>query len=82
MFDLNLQAHLILLIDRGRSKLKPDHSSLADEFRPTRWSVVLLSAQSEARDHEPRSLPCAGSTGIRFMRLFGGEDTILRTRKI
>ena len=50
MFDLNLQAHLILLIDRGRSKLKPDHSSLADaaEFRPTRWSVVLLSAQSEA----------------------------------
>jgi RNA polymerase sigma factor (sigma-70 family) len=30
--------------------LKPDHSSLADaaEFRPTRWSVVLLSAQSKA----------------------------------
>jgi RNA polymerase sigma factor (sigma-70 family) len=29
--------------------LKPDHSSLADaaEFRPTRWSVVLLSAQSK-----------------------------------
>src|ERR1700722_10832386 len=50
MFDLNLQAHLILLVDRGRSKLKPDHSSLADaaEFRPTRWSMVLLSAQSEA----------------------------------
>src|SRR5260370_7214352 len=50
MFDLNLQAHLIFLIDRGRSKLKPDHSSLADaaEFRPTRWSVVLLSAQSKA----------------------------------
>jgi RNA polymerase sigma factor (sigma-70 family) len=38
------------LIDRGRSQLKPDHSSLADaaEFRPTRWSVVLLSAQSKA----------------------------------
>jgi RNA polymerase sigma-70 factor (ECF subfamily) len=50
MFDLNLQAHLILSIDRGRSQLKPDHSSLADaaEFRPTRWSVVLLSAQSKA----------------------------------
>jgi RNA polymerase sigma factor (sigma-70 family) len=49
MFDLNLQAHLILLIDCGRSVLKPDHSSLADaEFRPTRWSVVLLSAQSKA----------------------------------
>jgi RNA polymerase sigma factor (sigma-70 family) len=30
--------------------LKPDHSSLVDaaEFRPTRWSVVLLSAQSKA----------------------------------
>jgi len=30
--------------------LKPDNSSLADaaEFRPTRWSVVLLSAQSKA----------------------------------
>jgi hypothetical protein len=30
--------------------LKPDHSSLTDgaEFRPTRWSVVLLSAQSKA----------------------------------
>jgi len=30
--------------------LKPDHSSLADaaQFRPTRWSVVLLSARSEA----------------------------------
>ena len=30
--------------------MKPDHSSLADaaEFRPTRWSVVLLSAQSKA----------------------------------
>jgi RNA polymerase sigma factor (sigma-70 family) len=30
--------------------LKPDKSSLADaaEFRPTRWSVVLLSAQSKA----------------------------------
>jgi RNA polymerase sigma factor (sigma-70 family) len=30
--------------------LKPDHSSRADaaEFRPTRWSVVLLSAQSNA----------------------------------
>src|SRR5260370_14315689 len=50
MFDLNFQAHLILLIDRGRSQLKPDNSSLADaaEFRPTRWSVVLLSAQSKA----------------------------------
>ena len=30
--------------------MKPDQSSLADaaEFRPTRWSVVLLSAQSKA----------------------------------
>ena len=30
--------------------MKPDHSSLAEaaEFRPTRWSVVLLSAQSKA----------------------------------
>lgn len=30
--------------------MKPDHSSLADaaQFRPTRWSVVLLSARSEA----------------------------------
>ena len=30
--------------------MKPDHSSVADaaEFRPTRWSVVLLSAQSKA----------------------------------
>lgn len=30
--------------------MKPDYSSLADaaEFRPTRWSVVLLSAQSKA----------------------------------
>ena len=30
--------------------MKTDHSSLADaaEFRPTRWSVVLLSAQSKA----------------------------------
>ena len=30
--------------------MKADHSSLADaaEFRPTRWSVVLLSAQSKA----------------------------------
>jgi len=30
--------------------LKTDHSSMADaaEFRPTRWSVVLLSAQSKA----------------------------------
>jgi RNA polymerase sigma factor (sigma-70 family) len=30
--------------------LKPDHSFVADavKFRPTRWSVVLLSAQSQA----------------------------------
>ena len=30
--------------------MKPDHSSIADaaEFRPTRWSVILLSAQSKA----------------------------------
>jgi RNA polymerase sigma factor (sigma-70 family) len=50
MFDSNLQTDLILLVDRGRSPLKPDKSSLADaaEFRPTRWSVVLLSAQSKA----------------------------------
>jgi RNA polymerase sigma factor (sigma-70 family) len=50
MFYLNLQAHLIFLVGRGRSYLKPDDSSLVDaaEFRPTRWSVVLLSAQSKA----------------------------------
>jgi len=38
------------LDDGGRSQLKPHHSSLAHaaEFRPTRWSVVLLSAQSHA----------------------------------
>ena len=30
--------------------MKPDHSSMVDaaEFRPTRWSVVLLSAQTNA----------------------------------
>ena len=49
--NFNTRSNLIALAEYRGSQLKPDHHSPADaagRFRTTRWSVVLLSAQSNA----------------------------------